>query len=432
MEVDDSDYENELGPVPESELQKQVDVAKIVDRAFEHVKHNQAAEEVADIIAGTEGLCSLEGVAVQDPLPPEIQARNFRVSHTSSGVGSDGTGSRSIHLRYSGTASFEVQNFAASGETVDDLLNASPSLETLHKLNSTLQKRFEEKLVKLERILQTNLARQAQLKDEISQDKANLEQEKKGDAREKAPFRVSNFCVPYFKNRSGMNAPKNEDAKFKLDNGCLDLYTTRARQWKAKEKEALKESVHKEWKQQLIGSKELKLRELQRKLRNAADPNSAETILEEMTEDLERQIRNLQSTPAESLTPPPHAKMDWEKIAAQAFDGHRTSDECSLQWENLLHPSINTSDWDPKEDMIIQELVTSSKHDVPDWNKIASKLMTQRTGYLFRTLVSFLMKWKAGKCTAVMPPTSRTERKTMLGHTCSLPSFTEGYGKSSL
>lgn len=37
-----------------------------------------------------------------------------------------------------------------------------------------------------------------------------------------------------------------------------------------------------------------------------------------MTEDLEKQIRNLQSTPAESLTPPPHAKMDWEKIAAQA------------------------------------------------------------------------------------------------------------------
>lgn len=82
-------------------------------------------------------------------------------------MGSDGTGSRSIHLRYSGTASFEVQNFAASGETVDDLLNASPSLETLHKLNSTLQKRFEEKLVKLERILQTNLARQVSLFDLI-------------------------------------------------------------------------------------------------------------------------------------------------------------------------------------------------------------------------------------------------------------------------
>lgn len=52
MEVDDSDYENELGPVPESELQKQVDVAKIVDRAFEHVKHNQAAEEVAGKVIG--------------------------------------------------------------------------------------------------------------------------------------------------------------------------------------------------------------------------------------------------------------------------------------------------------------------------------------------------------------------------------------------
>ncbi|XP_037778416.1 snRNA-activating protein complex subunit 4-like [Penaeus monodon] len=391
MEGDNFDYENELGPVPVSELQKQVDVAKIVDRAFEHVRHSQAAEEVADIIAGTEGLHPLDGVAsIQDPLASEIPAGNFRALHTSSGVGSDGTGSRSINLHYSGTASNEVQNFAGNGENVDELLKASPSLETLHKLNATLQKRFEEKVVQLERILQTNLARQAQLKDEISQDRVNTDQEKKGDAKEKAPFRVSNFCVPYFKNRSGMNAPKNEDAKFKLDNGCLDLYTTRARQWKAREKEALKESVHKEWKQQLIGTKELKLRDLQRKLRNI-DTNSEETLLEEMIEDLAKQIQDLRSTPAESLTPPPHEKMDWEKIAAQAFDGHRTSDECCLQWENLLHPTINTSDWNPKEDMAIQELVTSSKHDIPDWNKIASKLNTNRTGYLvMQRWVSFI------------------------------------------
>lgn len=75
-------------------------------------------------------------------------------------VGSDGTGSRSINLHYSGTASNEVQNFAGNSENVDELLKASPSLETLHKLNATLQKRFEEKVVQLERILQTNLARQ--------------------------------------------------------------------------------------------------------------------------------------------------------------------------------------------------------------------------------------------------------------------------------
>lgn len=52
MEGDNFDYENELGPVPVSELQKQVDVAKIVDRAFEHVRHSQAAEEVAGEVIG--------------------------------------------------------------------------------------------------------------------------------------------------------------------------------------------------------------------------------------------------------------------------------------------------------------------------------------------------------------------------------------------
>lgn len=52
MEEDISDIENELGPVPVSEIQKQEDVAKIVDGAFEHIKYSQAAEEVVGEASG--------------------------------------------------------------------------------------------------------------------------------------------------------------------------------------------------------------------------------------------------------------------------------------------------------------------------------------------------------------------------------------------
>lgn len=39
----------------------------------------------------------------------------------------------------------------------------------------------------------------------------------------------SKFCVPYFKDSSGMSAPMNEDGKRKVDDGYLDLYTIRSR-----------------------------------------------------------------------------------------------------------------------------------------------------------------------------------------------------------
>lgn len=70
---------------------------------------------------------------------------------------------------------------------------------------------------------------QEKLRDEIRETKYTSDNEHKWDGTGKPPLRISYFCVPYFKNRSGMNAPKNEDAKWKVDNGYLDLYTTRTR-----------------------------------------------------------------------------------------------------------------------------------------------------------------------------------------------------------
>ena len=42
-------------------------------------------------------------------------------------------------------------------------------------------------------------------------------------------LRISSFSVPYFKDKNGRQPPRNNDAKYKIDNNYLDLYTTRKR-----------------------------------------------------------------------------------------------------------------------------------------------------------------------------------------------------------
>merc|ERR1739842_194413 len=60
----------------------------------------------------------------------------------------------------------------------------------------------------------------------------------------------------------------NDDAKFKVENGYLDLYTTRSRPWLTSERDALTKAVHREYKEQLINKWSVKKRDTQRKLRN--------------------------------------------------------------------------------------------------------------------------------------------------------------------
>ncbi|KAK8731863.1 hypothetical protein OTU49_007306 [Cherax quadricarinatus] len=257
----------------------------------------------------------------------------------------------------------------------------------------TLQRNYRERIQDLEKVLQNSENRLRKLKEEISEDRFACDKEYRWDPNGKAPMRISHFCVPYFKNRSGMNAPKNEDAKFKVDNGYLDLYTTRTRPWMVSEGETLENVVLKEWKEYKIKTWNSKLRELERKQRNMVAEQNDKMVktLDEEIKECKSCIDVLHKTPSENIRPKRGAKMDWEKIAAQAFDGHRSSEECRLQWENLLHPLINRSPWTEEEDLALQEVVLNSGPKVPDWEAIADYLNTNRTAFLvMQRWVSFI------------------------------------------
>lgn len=71
---------------------------------------------------------------------------------------------------------------------------------------------------------------QATLNEEIElQGGSQLQEAENKDFKDKYHVRPSTFAMPYFKHRNGTPAPMNEDAKYKVTNGYLDLYSTRLR-----------------------------------------------------------------------------------------------------------------------------------------------------------------------------------------------------------
>ncbi|KAK7077598.1 hypothetical protein SK128_001532, partial [Halocaridina rubra] len=182
-----------------------------------------------------------------------------------SAIGSEGSGSI-VQARPSYAGSTEASEAGLRRDNVDELLSISPSLDSALRLNMVLQKRVQDRLQCLEITLERNSAKQKKLEDNILNAKQAREYEQRNDGSSKLNLRISFFAVPYFKNRSWMPAPMNEDAKMKLNSGNIDLYVTRTRPWPTAEKETLDTVVRQVWREQCISRDEATYRDLERKL----------------------------------------------------------------------------------------------------------------------------------------------------------------------
>ncbi|KAG7163903.1 snRNA-activating protein complex subunit 4-like [Homarus americanus] len=343
-------------PVPANELEQAREMARIVGSAYRHVEHQQAADQVAGVADEVFDHLLSSGGRREESLPstssqPSITPRIPSLPHST-----EGSGSLALQLHYSGTCSIEPDDAEGRDCTVDEILDLPPSLDTALKLNMALQISFSDKIKTLQKALKENHSRQEMLKNKITAIKYCTDQVLKWDGSDKPPLRISHFAVPYFKNRSGMNAPMNEDAKFKVDNGYLDLYTTRTRPWTVTEQEVLGKVVREDWKDNMLKTQNSQLRELQRRLNRLEDQGKLALManIEALIVKCMEKIETTTQTPVADFIPTPGGKLDWEKIAAQGYDGHRSSQECRLQWENFVHPSINCTLWTEKEDLTIQ------------------------------------------------------------------------------
>ena len=130
---------------------------------------------------------------------------------------------------------------------VNELLSLPSSYESALKVNQALQRRITISLSKLTKALQENqkqqvitiyvicnflsfLLFQEHLKNEIEDQNLSAIYDKTiNSSKDAANVRPSSFSIPYFKDKTGIPAPMNEYSKLKVDQGYLDLYTTKAR-----------------------------------------------------------------------------------------------------------------------------------------------------------------------------------------------------------
>ncbi|KAL7640762.1 UNVERIFIED_CONTAM: hypothetical protein RMT77_009037 [Armadillidium vulgare] len=291
-----------------------------------------------------------------------------------------------------------VQPLASIPESIDggraeieELKSLPVNFDSALRTNQALQRRLTATLNRLEKTLQENLIKQAQLIEEEEDQGIVTTLEKDKEYRNKYFVRPSSFSIPYFKDRCGMPAPMNNDTKYKVDNGYLDLYSTRLRTWLTSEHNMLVNEVLKEWKEQLIKDWNSSLRNAERKLKNNSLTEEEITKINSEIDMCKNHINFFTNVPAGKIEIPRDAKLDWDRIAAQTFDGSRSPEECQLLWENLLHPDISQEPFSEEEDLEIQETLLSCNEENPDWEEIAKNLNSGRTPFqVMQRWVSFI------------------------------------------
>ncbi|XP_064112030.1 uncharacterized protein LOC135219304 [Macrobrachium nipponense] len=382
-------------PVPASELQALNEEKRILSSVYRHVEHQQVVEQVAGvagIIAEDAALSANESKSPSSPWMGSVTQKTSSIP-LSAGGSEESESVLGLPVRLSAGIGSTEAGDVGRVDLVSELLSLPQSLDSALRLNMALQKRFRDRILALESIFLKNVESQAKLKREIACARTVRASDQKADGTGKLPIRISHFCVPYFKNRGGMPAPMNDDAKMKVEKGYIDLYITRSRTWLTVERENLDSVVREEWKKQKLASTEMTVRELERKLQrlNPEDQEIVKSLEEDIT-NLKKVIKDLDKMPPMQVIPDRGEKqLDWDRIAARAFDGHRTPDECRLQWENYLHPDINTTPFTEREDIMIQMAVMNLRTKLPDYEKISKDMNTNRTAYqVMQRYVSFI------------------------------------------
>ena len=105
-----------------------------------------------------------------------------------------------------------------------------------------------------------------------------------------------------------------------------------------------------------------------------------EAVKEEMSRqllDTIRKIEVIRNLPDEKMFVDRFYEYDWVKISVTDFKNSHSPRECQLQWQNLVHPSINRSVYSTNEDKLLKRLAEALQ--AQDWDNIAREMETGRT-----------------------------------------------------
>lgn len=241
----------------------------------------------------------------------------------------------------------------------------NPDLQELSRLESTISinKQYDEKMRRLERILGLRL-RECRVKlGEIQNTSlANDKQE---------VFRYINCGRPYFRDHNNFPAPDNPDAIMAKSEMYDFSLVTSVPGWTMRDKNQFTEVM-------IHTSLEIRKQQLKKQIKELKQLPITKKTQREIARLLKQRDSLHHRMPLGQLALPLDQEYDWDMLANKLNRRH-TAHEYRCLWKLYFHPSINKSTWKTSEHNVLQSLASALGHQ--DWDEIASRLNTGRTGY---------------------------------------------------
>ncbi|XP_033271164.1 snRNA-activating protein complex subunit 4 isoform X1 [Orcinus orca] len=279
--------------------------------------------------------------------------------------------------------------------------------ETCLQLNMVYQEVIREKLAEVSLLLAQNREQQEEVMWELVGCKGSRVKDSKTLP---SSLYMGHFMKPYFKDKvTGVGPPANEDTRERAAQGIKAFEELLVTKWKTWEKALLRKSVVSDRLQRLLQPKLLKLEYLQQK-QSSSTSEAERQILEKQAREAEKEVRDINQLPEESLLGNRLDDHDWEKISnvnvrvhsvgwfpglsllarlsppspahrplRLQFEGSRGAQEIRSFWQNLEHPAINKQEWSARELGQLQAIAAAHGH--LHWQKIADELGTCRSAF---------------------------------------------------
>merc|ERR1719369_1274724 len=185
------------------------------------------------------------------------------------------------------------------------------------------------------------------------------------------------FGYPYFKDMNLYPPPPNQDTLIKKSNKELDVWIEFPKPFTKDDRKKLKNFVRDD----AIASRTVRIREekevLEHEIKKIGVKDEEKPELARKIKDCDLRLREVDNMPDEKLFFNRYQDHDWDKISVTNFQVTHHPIDCKLQWQNLVHPSINRSTWSPAEDKMLKKLADATGGT--DWDSIARELETGRT-----------------------------------------------------
>jgi len=280
----------------------------------------------------------------------------------------------------------EVEDDDTVDENVEDSDSSSSDEEmpadfsSLSELCVNYMDHLSNMLGTLQGELERNLRRQQEIEEQVCE--LNLAQSTRaGQVRNQhvsvSKKALSVFGFPYFKDQTLYHPPPNQDTKTKQSNKELDVWIEFPKPFTKDDRKKLKGYVCED----AIASKTVRVREeredLEHQMMSIGVRDEEKAELEVRIKDCDLRIKEVTKMPDDKLFLDRYAAYDWDKISVTNFQSSHYPRDCQLQWQNLVHPSINRSVWSPGEDRMLKRLAEATGGQ--DWDAIARELETGRT-----------------------------------------------------